>query len=212
MSIFLPLKVTPGKPVLRGFDFLWQQIREAGKKGRHFTAKEIDLAGNDRNRCSASHYLRRLQAAGYVVEVARKAPRRPGIAAGQAIYQLVRRPAETPHIRLDGSLALQGDGQTRMWNAIRTLKSFDHAEIAIAASIEGGAVTHGTAKTYVRHLAAAGYLAALTKGGPGKATVWRLKPSMNTGPKPPLVLRTKLVYDPNRNAVMGPVVAEEGQP
>lgn len=59
------------------------------------------------------------------------------------------------------------------------------------------------------HLSRAGYLQVLRQASPKVQQIWRLKSSMNTGPNPPKILRTKVVYDANRKEIMGRPVAEE---
>ncbi|MCB1473805.1 MAG: hypothetical protein KDJ68_13225, partial [Rhodobiaceae bacterium] len=66
-----------------------------------------------------------------------------------------------------------------------------------------------SAKRYAQALEKAGYLSVRDPGGPGRGRAYRIKPSMNTGPRPPAILQMKAVWDQNRNEVMGRVLAEE---
>jgi hypothetical protein len=59
---------------------------------------------------------------------------------------------------------------------------------------------------YATALRDAGYLIA---SGPKHRLSFQLKPSMNTGPKAPRLLRTRMVFDPNRGVVAGEIVAEQ---
>jgi hypothetical protein len=45
-----------------------------------------------------------------------------------------------------------------------------------------------------------------------KGRARRLKPSMNSGPRPPMILRAKLVFDQNRHRLVGDIMAEEEHP
>ncbi|MBO9419178.1 hypothetical protein J7481_06700 [Labrenzia sp. R4_2] len=215
MSIQLELRVTTGKPVYRGHDHYWSVIRDLGKAGRLFTFEEIDLRCNDLDGKSISDFISRLCKAGHLVvtdtlhghiegsRATNKSTRR------QYVYRLVKSPAATPILNRDGSAGRQGQGQIQLWNAIRSLSSFDARELCIAASTADVALQRTTTLAYIKRLETAGYLQVLRKGKAATPGIWRLKPAMNTGPKPPKILRSKLVYDANLKQIMGPVLAEE---
>lgn len=215
MTIQLELRVTTGKPVYRGHDHYWSVIRDLGKAGRLFTFQEIDLRCNDLDGENIGEFLRRLTRAGFVdivetrqISTAGQGPTNQKTIR-QRIYRLLKRPSATPILNRDGSPGKQGRGQVQIWNAIRSLSAFDIKELAIAASTEEVPVKHETAQTYVIRLETAGYLQVLRKGRGRTRGIWRLNPAMNTGPKPPKILRSKLVYDANLKQIMGPVLAEE---
>lgn len=215
MSIQLELKVTAGTAIYRGHDHYWSVIRDLGRNGNLFTFQEIDLRCNDADGEGIGEFLRRLIRAGFLevaetrrVSTAGTGPTNQKV-FHQKVYRLLKRPSATPCINRDGSIGKQGRGQEQLWNAIRTLKAFDARELAIAASTEDVSVGVETARTYVFHLENAGYLQVLRAGKGRTASIWRLRPSMNTGPKPPKILRSKMVYDANRNEIMGKPVAVE---
>ena len=214
MPVFLPLTVEAGTPILRGFDFLWAEIREAGRNGRHFTVSEIDLAGNDPHRRSVKDYLGRLVAAGIAEETGWRetaaSRRQPGLHAART-YRLKSRPVDTPHLRRDGTPALGRGRQQAMWNAMRGLGTFTAQELAVTATTEERPVTTVYAGQYARALAEAGYLAEdHFVQGRRRLPVYRLKPSRNSGPKAPMLLSALLVYDQNRRTV-APATAEEAR-
>lgn len=215
MSIQLELRVTSGKPVYRGHDHYWSVIRDLGKGGRMFTFEDIDLRCNDLDGKSISDFVCRLCKAGYlgVTETLHgqtDKPRTTNTAVRrQNVYRLVKAPAATPILNRDGSPGKQGQGQVQLWNAMRSLSSFDAKELAIAASTADVPVQRTTALAYIKRLETASYLQVLRTGKAASPGIWRLKPSMNTGPKPPKILRTKLVYDANLKKIMGTLIAEE---
>ena len=88
---------------------------------------------------------------------------------------------------------------------------FTFHDLALWGSTDESPVARNTAQAYVQRLADAGYLVQVHAGGPQKPTVWRLKPAMNTGPRPPLVLRAQIVFDQNRMTA-APFEAEEVKP
>lgn len=209
MSIQLELKVTSGKPIYRGHDHYWSVIRDLGKVG-FFTRQEIAQRSNDPTDKCIADFLKRLELAGYIETVtqeARKAPQ--GGFIQQNVFRLLKRPAATPVINRDGSAGAQGLGQLNMWNAMRALANFTSMELAISATTETVSVEKVSAQRYSRHLQDAGYLQILRPGGPRVQRIWRLKPSMNTGPEAPRILRSKMVYDANRHTIMGTPTAEE---
>ncbi|GGB55312.1 hypothetical protein GCM10011316_29220 [Roseibium aquae] len=215
MPIQLELRVTTGKPVYRGHDHYWSVIRDLGKGGRLFTFEEIDLRCNDRDGKCISDYVIRLLRAGFL-EIAETRDHLVTRYAStnkstrpENVYRLLKRPSATPILNRDGSPGKLGQGQIQLWTAIRSLSAFDVNELAIAASTVDVPVRAKSAQAYIYRLELAGYLQVLRKGKAATPGIWRLNPAMNTGPKPPKILRSKLVYDANLKQVMGPVVAEE---
>jgi hypothetical protein len=201
MSIILALKVDKSRPLRRGAAYVWSVIREltAGPDGidRPVTLRQLVLRTDDVSDSTLRGFMRTLAGAGIVEPLAGKPLR----------WRVLKRPTQLPPMTRDGKPTASKTQQ--MWNAIRALPSFTAAEVAIAASIEDSVVALHSAKTYVLLLAHAGYLKVERAGGPNVPAIYRLKPSMNSGPLPPRVLRTKLVFDPNRNEIVGPAEAEE---
>jgi ribosomal protein S8 len=209
MSIQLELKVTAGKPIYRGHDHYWSVIRDLGKNA-HFTKHEIAQRSNDPTDKCIDDFLGRLKKAGYVETVESTfGPTAKNGRARRDVYRLVKRPAATPIINRDGSVGQQGLGQLHMWNTMRALGGFNKHELAVASTTDEVSVSVETASRYARLLEDAGYLQVLRPGGAGVARIWRLKPSMNTGPNAPKILKSKIVYDANLQEVMGTPIAEE---
>ncbi|EFO33252.1 conserved hypothetical protein [Roseibium sp. TrichSKD4] len=210
MSIQLEMRVTASKPIYRGHDHYWSVIRELGKNGAHFTKREIGLRSNDRNDRAIGDFLKRLLAANFVEVVDQiTAPFPHGGYHTHNVYRLLKRPSVTPIINRDGTRGTQGLAQRNLWRTIRILSQFDLQELALLSSTPEIEVPRSTAKKYVSFLSDAGYLQIMRKGRGSIAQIWRLKASMNTGPKPPKILSTKVVYDANLKKVMGTPVAEE---
>lgn len=201
MPVILALKVDKSRPIRRGAAFYWSVIREltAGPDGmnRPVTLMEIVNRTDGVAQGTVRSFMRTLTGAGLAEQ----------LPASPLQWRILKRPTELPRLSRDGRRA--GSKTQQMWNAIRALPSFTAAEVALAASIEDSVVQVNSAKTYVLLLAGAGYLKIERAGGPNRATIYRLKPSMNSGPKSPRILRTKLVYDPNRDEIMGAAEAEE---
>lgn len=204
MSRILKFLVPPGKRVLRGHEHFWSVIRELDARGP-WAIGDVHSLTNSVDRSTVRDYVKRLVAGGFAHVTATGTEVQPR-------YRLIKAPLVAPKLRRDGSVAVQGRGQVQMWNVIRgpmSREGFTFKDLALYGSTEALAVKEVSAKSYVKHLAAAGYLLCVRKGRPQHPAVWRLKPAMNTGPKPPLILRTQIVFDQNRNEAIGPVTARE---
>jgi hypothetical protein len=118
---------------------------------------------------------------------------------------------EAPRVTRDGKPVTQGMGTESMWRSMRIIGEFNPAELAAHASASGVDVSERTAKCYVGALKNAAYLvvvaASVSRGGRLGADQarYRLLPGKYTGPRPPMIQRTKSVYDPN----LGKVVWQE---
>jgi hypothetical protein len=166
-----------GEP-LGGRAAVWVAIRDVHRRFNDgFTALEIAYrarvpAG------TAQYYMRCLVRAGFLAMT-------PGAPVGgryaAATFRLVRDAGlEAPRVRRDGTIDREPTGQERMWSAMKAMRSFSLAELMAATGI-----AEHTAKTYLRRLAAAGYLAAVEPGRPWHPGLWRLV--RNTGPRAPCI-------------------------
>ncbi|QDG74430.1 hypothetical protein [Labrenzia sp. PHM005] len=210
MSIQLELRVTTANPICRGHDHYWRVIRDLTNDGDTFTRRDVAQSANDRTDKCVADFIKRLVAAGYaeIIEQRQHDAMSNDIGIFN-VYRLLKRPARTPIVNRDGTLGVQGLAQFNMWTSMRALNSFDSVELAAVSSTDKVEVQKTTAQRYARHLQDAGYLAILRPGAPNVGRIWRLKPSMNSGPNPPKILRSKMVYDTNLKKIMGTPVATE---
>lgn len=141
-------------------------------------------------------YRRCLVAAGILKQVGKPASRYV-----EATYRLVKDEGlEAPRVRKDGTRVTQGMAQEQMWRTLRMAKGdINGRELAAHASTKSVPVAESAARDYLKHLNAAGYLAA-TQAHYGTRTRYRL--TRNTGPRPPMVQRTDAVFDPNLGEVV----------
>ena len=189
----------------RGFADYWTIIRELDAAGPWTIAM---VAGRTRSHHEVvARYVRRLAKGGFAEAAGTAESRGPKAAI---LYRLLSSPTEAPRLREDGS-ECPPTSQEQMWRAIRSLTQFDARELAYAASTDVVQVHLEAAKGYIARLTAAGYLTEVrpSNGRAAQLAIWRLKPAMNTGPVAPIVMHTRLVWDPNRNEVMGAAVAAE---
>ncbi|KDB09487.1 hypothetical protein LIG30_1459 [Burkholderia sp. lig30] len=127
-------------------------------------------------------------------------------------YRLVRDTGvEAPRLNRQGQPVLRSRGSENMWRTMRIMGEFSWRELAMHASTPDTVIAEMAAKAYVQGLAHAGYLTVVDPGHPfikgkgAKQARYRLLVSKYTGPRPPMIQRTKSVYDPN----LGKVVWQE---
>ena len=180
-----------------GRQAMWEAMRKKGT----FTLQDIAQASS-RHANSVSEYMKRLLAAGIVEDAGSvQSPVSPVERYQRKMLRLVRDSGhEAPRLKVDGSPLVEARDQ--MWRTMKILSSFSHVDLAVNASTEECPVAATDTQSYCGHLLKAGYLALIRKATPKNKAVYKLLPSMNTGPHAPKVQRTKVVFDPNRNEVM----------
>lgn len=151
-------------------------------------------------------YVRALHLAGLVVEREEVARARctsdgrtyqPGIGQ-ECAYRLVRDlGVEAPRLTREG-LALAGlTTQEAIWRAVRVLRRFSWVDVHAAVSPDDAPTAPATVKAYLADLHAAGYTKKVMTEKPGTPALWALRPDRDTGPRAPMVQRSKVVFDPN---------------
>lgn len=208
MPIMLKLTAPRGKAPRRGIDHYWSVIMGREMQDMTFTVSEI-LDVSDADRSDVRDFVKRLHKAGLIQQT----DMRPN---GETVFKAVVRQSATPKVRRDGTVIEGASKQKAIWNAIRNaafLRGFTAQDLVGHSSTDTVTLERSAVQTYIQMLAKAGYLIQLDKGGPGRLSIWRLDPGMNTGPLPPIILRTKVVFDQNRHQVIGDLVqAEEIDP
>ncbi len=202
----LKLKIAGAEPLLRGNEHMWSVVRSYGVGGT-FTATDIHGRTNGARRTTVRTYLTQLVAIGHIAKAGEARN-------GSIIYRVAKAPAEPPRIGRDGT-ARSITLLKQMWSTIRSplgRSGFSARDIAAYSSLADAPVSVDRARRYLRCLDRAGYLQRLTTTGAAAEPRWRLKPAMNTGPKPPAVLTATLMYDRNRNEVIGETIADEVSP
>jgi len=161
---------------------VWDAIRRMGT----FTVRELrdeTLLGID----SVRDYVAGLHAAQFIDRV---------LTGGPVTYSLIKDIGQdAPRVRKDGTPVTQGQGRENMWQAMRMMRAFTAKELAIHARTPGCHVEESTAEDYSRHLWHAGYLRREPDGS------YLMLPTAYTGPRAPMIQRTKVVWDPNQNKI-----------
>lgn len=188
---------------------VWEGIRRlASASDEAFTDRDIWVASEDAERDinmgTIRDYRQALTNAG-ILGVAEASGRfKPGS------YRLLKDEGlEAPRVRKDGSRVTMGLAQEQMWRTLRLHTADTNArELAAHASTEAVPVALAAAEDYLQVLYHAGYLLCTREGrglgtkGNGILARYRLRRERNTGPRPPMVCRTRVVYDPNEDKVV----------
>jgi hypothetical protein len=187
---------------------IWEALRRLHLAGQPWSDSDLwsALHRSDRVRISEDavrDYRRCLQAAGIVAQVSKRSKRNES-----NTWRLEKdEGAEAPRVRLDGGRVTQGLAQEQMWRTLRIMAGDTNGrELAAHASTPTIPVAEVAARDYLSMLDTAGYLVRTQDGkGTGAGGVqarYRLRPDRNTGPRPPMVCRHKVIYDPNLDQVV----------
>lgn len=177
-----PAHIVAAAPKPQGREAIWAKIRAFGT----FTLRDLRDATDIKPR-TITGYLTGLTAAGYL---------ETALLDGRRTWRLVRDTGiDAPRVRADGSEVRQGRGTENLWRTMKILGQFTVAELAATAATDEVAISELTARSYVKALARAGYLAVLPRAGQNDPARYRF--ARDTGPKPPQIQRVKLVFDPN---------------
>ncbi len=181
---------------------VWEQI---SKQPKGFTQAQLAEFGKV-SESIVKDYVKVLLTAGFIAVVDSESI---GAICKRYTYALVKdNGIEAPRLTKSGDVVTQGSVNEAMWGTLRRVlkgQSFNYSELASFSSTVSKAVSAATAKTYVQTLAAAGYLEcthAAVLGNRSQPARYRLKHEMESGPRAPMIQRTKQVYDPNWNRVV----------
>lgn len=202
MSAVLELREV-GKTVRRGQLYWWVQIRSWGKNAT-FTTADLDMSGLDRLD-NVRDFIRKLERAGLIECTNADADLKR---YDQKIYKILKAPRALPPLKRNGQPGQQGRRQQNMWNTMRSAKAFTKRSLADFASVDGLRIPEMTAASYLKTLKAAGFLITVKEAGWRSPAVYRLDPRRNTGPNPPMILRSSIVYDQNSEELVEPILAE----
>lgn len=176
-----------------------QRIWETMRALRKFDAVQL-AAQSKSDKGTMRTYLRSLEKAGYIVKTAE-------IIRGGAVYELIKDVGiDAPRVDKFGNEVTRGRMQQHMWRVMRMCKDdFTTTELAALATTDDLPVLYLTAQQYVKHLHRAGYLVKTkneVRGAAPQPARYRLLASKNTGPRAPMVQKTKCVYDANLGEIV----------
>lgn len=178
---------------------IWEAIRAQGKEAEWEKYRIARIA--DINDQTVATYLQSLAKAGIIEEARREKVNNVAVRIWYRL--LIDKGVEAPRVRRDGSEVTQGLAQEQMWRTLRMLSCDTNArELAAIASTEKITVAESAAADYLQVLFHAEYLDQIKPGSPGVQARYRLAKTRNTGPLPPMVCRTRVLYDQNLGAVV----------
>ncbi|WP_372069736.1 hypothetical protein P7L75_01335 (plasmid) [Tistrella mobilis] len=187
-------------PVPAGQLGMWRVIREMCQDEGEVSALAL------RRRCrtdgaTARGYLIRLTKAGILEPV------RVDEKTRAKMYRMVADPGEeAPSLDLSGAYCARGLRQDYLWRTIKMQGGeFTAADLVAVIKLDPAVVApvgEAQARIYCYHLARAGILIRID------ADRYRFDRAQNLGPKAPMILAAKVVYDPNRGRVIGRPEAE----
>lgn len=201
MVRFVTLTIADARPLRFGAEYWWSCILDLTREGSSFSYADLDGLSDPYHDRYLGRFLRKLEDAGFIAKVV----------DGSRVYTLTKRQSQVPVIGVDRKESLVGRRLQNMWNVMRRRRSgFTVDELALDASVDDLVVARNTAKQYCLLLARAGMLAVQAAGKRGEGrNIYVLRGSANTGPKAPRKMKATLVYDPNREIIVGDAVAEE---
>lgn len=100
----------------------------------------------------------------------------------------------------------------QMWNVMRGpmgRDGFDLRDLMAWGATAAVSIAEAEARSFIRALLRGGYLFVVQPAQRKRPTRWRLRPKMNTGPKPPMCFRARMIFDQNLGQVVGETTAEE---
>lgn len=196
----------------RGPEHYWRIMRELSQCGG-FTIPDVAGCTNGVAFNTVKAYAKALLRMGAIEKVGARSARSKNTAN---LYRVAIKNRVAPVVRRESYAGRRGVIQDRLWNTMRRMRDFSIAELCFTASAGDMEIKPHTADQYIRRLAKVGVIMVVEpyrKGAPGAAGAragrYRLRPSANTGPKPPKIFKAEIVFDSNRNAVIGETSASE---
>lgn len=167
---------------------MWAAMRDMGI----FTINQIHHRVQRATKKAVHQYVCALEKGGYVRHI--------GFVEDSKIFEIVIPLPFAPKLNAKGILLTKADiRQRNAWRAMKALRRFTVLDLAVHASIPVAPITESWAEVYVRHLVRAGYL---KRSDHGEKEIYAFLPSRNTGPLPPVVFKSKCVFDQNTRQVV----------
>lgn len=183
---------------------IWEAIRARRKA---FSREQLADACNGME-SKIADYIAALLKAEFIEVIAEEAVNRGGIQP-RLTYRLVRdNGVEAPRVNKLGGIVSKGAGTESMWRTMHRMfekTPFSFRELVAFASTKAHPVKEETAKSYMAALHKAGYLRLVEPAKRGKnpsGAKFVLIASRYTGPRAPMIQRTRTVYDPNEGRVV----------
>lgn len=183
-----------------GHEEMWFAIRDIPKFRSGFTA--ADLARVSGAKVGAvEFYLAKLARQGRAERVGTTDDKQP-------VYAVLRVGVEPVVLDDSGQPSHDYTRRHALWNAMRILKTFTIKQLWINVRDENP-LTQAMAAKYVKRLHAADYLDVIEVDLRTVEDHYHLRPTMNTGRRPPRLCEAELIFDPNTQSFHGTAEARE---
>lgn len=110
---------------------------------------------------------------------------------------------DAPSVTRKGDSSTAGIRNEAMWRTLRILGTVTARSLAENSSAKFD-VSLWTARTYLKHLAKAGYVELISAGNGDRSAYYRLIPIKYTGPKAPAIKRDGSIFDANLGGIVYP--------
>ncbi len=175
---------------------MWELMRSSRLQGKFSGVHIIDHANvSSETYCT---YIQCLEAGGFIEAMDKKK-------RVLRTYRILKDCGiEAPKLTRDGKPSKTGLGIEAVWRTLRMMKNVDLDVSSISSHISAAGVDLmvSSIRVYLQALKRAGYLTVVMPATYNRMERIRLKPDMDTGPRPPQIQKVKTVYDPNLNKVM----------
>lgn len=180
----------------RGPEHYWRMMTALTRSAGGFTITDIWQLTNSRKRQTIKHYIHVCRDEGHLEALGEDAN-------GAVSYRVVNLNQSAPVIRRPNYAGVRGRIQQQLWTAMRGLSQFTIRELAVEASTDDIEVKIRAAKDFVKALTEAGFLTVIRPSRRlHQRGLFRLKPSMDTGPLAPAILKTRFIVDRNRKDIV----------
>lgn len=176
----------------------WAAMRKLTSRNGSFSVSDVARKAPDAARNTVTCYVAACRRAGLVEIVGDRRVHR----GREKLYAVkVTRPEppfeKEPPTR---SVVRAGAVQMHLWTAMRGMTSWTSQDLALAASTDDLAIAPAVARKYAAALRRAGYVQEIEPARSRHHGRYRLRPSMNTGPNPPVLHEDGRITDRNRPA------------
>ena len=196
------------KRPLSGPQHYWDTMRRlcAERPCHFFTITDVHKRSNGAKWRTVQTYVLACERGGYIETVGVE----PTCKNREAkLYRVKVTAPEAPFERGYPFADKAGRQREQLWTAMRALATFTARELAVSAATDEVEVSYSAAKEFITGLKRGGYLQELTPARSRRPATLRLKPGMNSGPKPPAIKADGTVIDRNRGAIVGSALPAE---
>lgn len=178
----------------------WAAMRRLTRRRGGFTHREVADLAPDASPNTVKCYVGACRRGGFVEVVGDRPAKDSGRSEKLFAVKVTCSSAPFEKDRPARAAVKPGAVQMQLWTAMRAIASWTSQELALAASTDETPVAPAVARKYAAALRRAGYVQEVEPARSRFHGRYRLRPSMNTGPNPPMLREDGSVTDRNRPA------------